>query len=98
MMKRLPRPYRETIAALIAAGYSPYDLTLPQWARLTLTLAVHSPQRYTTLQGDGDYTRDSSVGIEDINVRTCHMIDEYTCAGEDAEDGGELDGEREAEC
>jgi hypothetical protein len=48
-MKRLTRPYPRAIAALVAAGHSPYDLTLPQWARLALALAEHSPQRGTTL-------------------------------------------------
>jgi hypothetical protein len=48
-MKRLPHPYRCTVAALVAAGHSPYDLTLPQWVRVTLALARHSPQRRLAL-------------------------------------------------
>jgi hypothetical protein len=48
-MKRLPRPYRLTITALVEVGHSPYDLTLPQWARLALALAQRSPQRLTPL-------------------------------------------------
>jgi len=61
MMKRLPRPYPQTIAALVAEGHSPFDLALPQWARLTLALAAHSPQRYTTLCRTMGIARESGV-------------------------------------
>jgi hypothetical protein len=48
-MKRLTRPYSTAVAALVAAGRSPYDLTLPQWARVALALAEHSPQQRAEL-------------------------------------------------
>src|SRR5206468_1869620 len=45
-MKRLTR---DAVTALVAAGHSPYDLALPQWVRLALALARHSPQGCTAL-------------------------------------------------
>jgi hypothetical protein len=48
-MTRLTRPYSRAIAALVDAGRSPYDPTLPQWARLTLALAARSPQQRAAL-------------------------------------------------
>jgi hypothetical protein len=60
-MSRLPRPYPRTIAALVAEGHSFFDLSLPQWARLTLALAPCSPQRYTTLCRQTGIPRESGA-------------------------------------
>jgi hypothetical protein len=49
MPKRITSPSRRAIAALVAAGRSPYDPTLPQWVRVALALAKHSPQQRAEL-------------------------------------------------
>ena len=42
-----------------------------------------------------DYVK--SVGIDYVNVRKCHMIEEYTFAGEDADDKDDEEVEGEGE-
>jgi len=40
-----------------------------------------------------DYVK--SVGLDYVNVRKCHMLEEYTFAGDNAEDNEEVEGEVE---
>jgi hypothetical protein len=63
MPRRIAPPYPRAIAALVAAGHSPYDPTLPQWVRVALALAEHSPQQCAALCAQLGIPRTSRTAV-----------------------------------